>query len=87
MNTELDSPLKASSRGASMVKASEPVRWGVRPASTNNLVAVATVDPSASSSRTLAEKSNTKSAHRSYYYNYYYWVVTVEVLFCTSVLQ
>lgn len=45
-----------------MVRASEPVRWGVRPASTNSLVAVATVDPSASSSRTLAEKFNQVSA-------------------------
>lgn len=41
-----------------MVRASLPVRWGVRPASTNNLVAVATDDPSASSSRTLAENES-----------------------------
>lgn len=41
-----------------MVRASLPVRWGIRPASTNNLVAVATDDPSASSSRTLAENES-----------------------------
>lgn len=50
------SPVKASSRGASMVRASEPVRWGVRPASTNSLVAMVIEEPSASSNRTLAEK-------------------------------
>lgn len=56
LSAALDSPLKASSRGASMVRASEPVKWGVRPASTNNFAARATEDPSASSNRTLAEK-------------------------------
>ena len=47
-------PVKAASSGASMVRGSDPVRWGVRPASTNSWVAVATAEPSASSSRTLA---------------------------------
>lgn len=49
-------PLKASFRGASMVRASDPVRWGVRPASTNILVAVETDELSASSRRVLAAR-------------------------------
>lgn len=39
-----------------MVRASDPVRWGVRPASTNILVAVETDELSASSRRVLAAR-------------------------------
>lgn len=49
-------PLKASFRGASMVRASDPDRWGVRPASTNILLAVETDELSVSSRRVLAAR-------------------------------